>query len=275
MKLSSSRVLARAFVVSCVLAVLGAAFATRAVARADTGADVDAHGARTRARERTPLDGEPRARYPSAPQTLSAGGQSLLAFPPVHRAGERPRSVVYLHGIHGRAANGCPWFRAGASEVGWLVCPEANVRNTNGTASWGGDLSAQNDVVTRALRAAEANGASPEPGVAIGFSQGGYVTLDLVLTGRARFRGLVLMAAPGPHPSARELRSAGVERVAFASGALDAAHDALVDDAKRLQREGFDARFFDLGRVGHTYIAEDPSVLREAIVWAGSAPEDA
>jgi hypothetical protein len=32
-----------------------------------------------------------------------------------------------------------------------------------------------------------------------------------------------------------------------------------------------DARFVDLGRVGHTYIAEDGDLLRDAIVWAGNS----
>ncbi len=87
-------------------------------------------------------------------------------------------------------------------------------------------------------------------------------------SGQARFRGLVLLAAPEAHPSAQKLKEAGVIRVALGAGAQDAAHAPLVDDAKRLQREGIEARFFDLGAVGHTYAAEDPAVLRDAIVWA-------
>jgi len=29
-----------------------------------------------------------------------------------------------------------------------------------------------------------------------------------------------------------------------------------------------EVRFYDLGRVGHTYAAEDTATLREAIAWA-------
>jgi predicted esterase len=182
-------------------------------------------------------------------------------------------TVVYLHGVHGRAENGCPWFRSGASELGWLVCPEGIERDANGTASWSGDVLAQGAVVSRALRTAEANGASIAPGVAIGFSQGGYVALDLVKTKQARFRGLVLIAAPEAHPSAQKLRDAGVVRVALAAGALDLAYAPLIEDTKRLQREGIEARFFDLGRIGHTYAAEDTSTLRAAVAWAGGIQE--
>lgn len=219
------------------------------------------------------LDGQARGHYASTPAKLRIEGRDLLAFPPAASAPSRPMTVVYLHGVHGRPENGCPWFRGGASELGWLVCPEGVQRDANGTASWGGNVLDQSMVVSRALRAAEERGASSEPGVAVGFSQGGYVALDLVKTRQARFRGLVLIAAPEAHPSAQKLRALGVARVALAAGSEDAAYAPLVEDAKRLQHEGMDTRFYDLGRVGHTYAAEDATTLREAIAWAGGIRE--
>ncbi|MBX3219915.1 MAG: hypothetical protein KF795_05300 [Labilithrix sp.] len=275
MSISSSRLGAR-FAVFClvVAASLGTVFVSRA--KAGTGASEGAPGeegartaARTTALSGATLGGEARGRDASTPVTLEAEGRALLAYPPSAEAAAHPMTVVYLHGIHGRAQNGCPWFRGGARELGWLVCPEAARREANGTASWGGDLAEQGAVVARATRAAEAKGASSAPGVAVGFSQGGYVALDLVKSRQARFRGLVLIAAPEAHPSAEKLRDAGVVRVALAAGSWDAAYAPLIADAKRLQREGIDARFYDLGAVGHTYAAEDPETLREAIAWAG------
>lgn len=212
---------------------------------------------------------EARGHYASTPVTLHAEGRSILAYPPASSAASEPMTVVYLHGMRGRAENGCPWLRSGASELGWLVCPRAARDEGNGAASWGGDVLEQSAIVTRALRAAEEQGASSSAGVAVGFSQGGYVALDLVKTHLAHFRGLVLIAAPEAHPSAQKLREAGVERVALASGQLDAAYAPLVEDAKRLAREGMNVRFYDLGRVGHTYVAEETTTLSEAIAWAG------
>jgi hypothetical protein len=110
-------------------------------------------------------------------------------YPPAMKAESRPLSVVYLHGMHGRAANGCPWFRGGASEQGWLVCPEAIEEQPDGSWSWGADVFKQAPIVEGALRAARANGASSEPGIAVGFSQGSYVALDLVKARLAKFRG--------------------------------------------------------------------------------------
>ncbi|MBX3201297.1 MAG: hypothetical protein KF894_24390 [Labilithrix sp.] len=281
MSISSSRLGARVAVFCLVLATsLGTVFASRAAAGTESGARaaVESVSADARTSPRTTtisaatLGGETRGHYASAPVRLDADGRKLLAYPPSAEAAAHPMTVVYLHGVHGRAENGCPWFRGGASELGWLVCPEAPRREANGTASWGSDLVEQRAVVARALGAAHAEGASTEPGVAVGFSQGGYVALDLVKTQRARFRGLVLIAAPA-HPSAAHLREAGVVRVALASGARDAAYAPLIEETARLRREGIDARFYDLGAVGHTYAAEDTTTLREAIAWAGGIRE--
>lgn len=243
------------------------AFGGRAAGQEDA-----AHAART---TRTPdvltarREGEGETRDRDHAQALHLGEDEVLAYaPPGARRAERP-VVVYLHGRHGRAENGCPWMRAGAASSGsWLVCPRGGETDAVGASSWGGDVFAQGTVVERATRAAETRGASSAPGVAVGFSQGAYVALDLVKTGRGRFRGLVLLAAPEAHPSAAKLRAAGVERVVLGAGSLDAAYAPLRADADRLASEGMPTRFLDLGAVGHTYAAEDPSVLADAIAWA-------
>ena len=272
MSIPFARLAARLAVVCLVIACsLATVFVRRAAAGTSEGA-VHSSARMTEVVAAKP-DGSMRGHYGAAPMTLRFEGRGLLAYPPSASAASDPLTVVYLHGVHGRAENGCPWFRGGASELGWLVCPEGVAHEASGAASWGGDVFAQGAVVTHALRAARERGASSEPGVAVGFSQGGYVALDLVKTRQARFRGLVLIAAPEAHPSARKLRDAGVERVALAAGSEDAAYAPLVEDAKRLQREGMDARFFDLGRVGHTYAAEETETLREAIAWAGGIRE--
>jgi predicted esterase len=146
--------------------------------------------------------------------------------------------------------------------------PEAIVADTGGTWSWGADVGAQGVVVEGALASARAAGASAEPGVAVGFSQGSYVALDLVKTGRAKFRGLVLLGAE-MHPSPERLRDAGVKRIALAAGAQDAAYASMKEEASKMATAGLEVRFVDLGNVGHTYAAENTDALRAAIAWAG------
>ena len=156
------------------------------------------------------IDASVRGFHSNAPVTLG----DVMAYAPSPAA---PLTVVYLHGMRGKATNGCPYMKDGASEVGWLVCPRADVRKGDGTAQWSLDVRANGAVVNGALASARARGASAEPGVAVGFSQGGYVTLDLVKSGEAHFRGLVLIAAPEAHPTAAKLHAAGVQRVVLAA----------------------------------------------------------
>jgi hypothetical protein len=225
---------------------------------------------RTPVTEKTSLDVDARALHSSASVDLAVEGGSLMAYPPAKVAGERPLAVVYLHGAHGRADKGCPWMRSGATNVGWLVCPKAPNAEPQGVASWGADVRAQSVVVKRAFAAAQASGASGDPGVIVGFSQGSYVAIDIIKLGLLEARGLVLLGAE-MHPDANRLRAAGVKRVAFGAGREDAAFASLQEETRRLAAEGIETLFVDLGAVGHTYAADDTTALNDAIVWASGS----
>lgn len=219
--------------------------------------------ARSFAPSKISLGEETRGHHVSSPTKV---GKHLAYAPPAAKA--NARAVVYLHGAHGLAEKGCPWMRSGASEVGWLVCPEAINADVGNTWSWGSDVVAQGVVVESALASARAEGASAEPGVAVGFSQGSYVALDLVKTGRAKFRGLVLLGAE-MHPSPERLRDAGVSRIVLGAGSQDGAYASMKEEAPKMNVDGLEVRFVDLGNVGHTYAAENTDALRAAIAWAG------
>ncbi len=243
------------------------AFTARAAAGRErmVGRAIDAHA-------RTLENHVVRAKYPSKPIALHDDDGTILAFPPRASAAvppSKPLTVVYLHGIHGRAENGCPWLREGASEIGWLVCPAANEHLANGTFSWAGSVADQRAVVARAERAAQAQGADDRgANVIVGFSQGAYVALDLVRARLGSYRGLVLIGA-NVEPSSAVLAAGGVRRIVLAAGELDASFAPLQRAAERLHREGVDVRFVDLGRIGHSYETTDKDALRDAIVWAG------
>lgn len=216
-----------------------------------------------------------RTKYSSRPIVLHDHGESVLAYPPrsavTSPSSRAPLTVVYLHGIHGRPENGCPWLREGASEVGWLVCPAANSRLPNDTFSWGGTLAEQHAVVARAEQAAKAQGASADgANVIVGFSQGAYLAIDLVRARLGHYRGLVLIAAD-VEPSRAMLSAAGIDRIVLAAGDLDGSSAPLKRTAERLRREGMDVRFVSLGRIGHSYETTEKESLRDAIVWAGGS----
>ena len=243
------------------------AFAARAAARP---LPVHAYVV-TDARSRTTREESRRAKYPTKPIALTEDGVAILAFPPRKPAQTKPLTVVYLHGIHGRAENGCPWLREGSSELGWLVCPEANEHLANDTFSWAGTAAAQRAVVARAERAARAQGADPESAsVLVGFSQGAFVALELTARHLGHYRGLVLIGADVA-PSRAMLDASGVNRIVLAAGDLDGASASMKRAAEHLRREGMDARFVSLGRIGHSYETTEKEALRDAIVWAGSS----
>jgi predicted esterase len=259
-----------AFVCLALVAIVAVvlAFTPRAAARA---MPVRLHV--TDAAARTTKDETLRAKYPSAPIALHEDGRTILAFPPraASSKASKPLTVVYLHGIHGRAENGCPWLREGASELGWLVCPDANEHLSNDTFSWAGTVADQHAVVARAERAARSRGADAESaGVLVGFSQGAYVALDLLQAQLGRYRGVVLIGADVA-PTRAMLAAAGVERVVLAAGDLDGASAPMKRAAEHLGHDGMEVRFVSLGRVGHTYQTTEKEALRDAIVWAGGS----
>ncbi len=212
---------------------------------------------------RTTIDRSTRARA-SAPVVVRGDRGDVLAYPPERNASPDAPIVVYLHGVHGRAENGCPWMRSGTAATGWVVCPEPRVKDGPGW-SWTGSVNDDAPIVASAIRATR----SSAPRVAVGFSQGAYVALDLIRTRTEIFRGVVLLGAD-VSPTAAALRSAGVRRVVLGASKHEPWHAALERSAARLRSEGIEARFVSLGNVGHTYVGDDPGVLRDAIAWAAT-----
>lgn len=267
MSASNAARLVRATTLVCLVIALFAVFVRRADARRQVG---EAH----RVEDKTARGGGVRSKALVSPLVLESARGPLFAFPPSPSA-RSPLTVVYLHGIHGKPENGCPHFRHGATELGWLVCPRANAAAVElpGAFSWGGSTFDKRAVIEDAVRATKADARPP---VLVGFSQGAFVATEIVEARAMRVRGLVLMSAE-VEPSAASLVAAGAERVVLASGDLDGARTAMLRTAARLQREGIDARFVSIGRVGHMYVPEsdaDAAALAEAIRWAGGRSQE-
>jgi predicted esterase len=210
-------------------------------------------------------------------RVVTGEGATAIAYAPLDTSAPKP-AVVYLHGVCGRAANGCPYFRPGSEPFGWLVCPQANAPCPGGGASWGGSTDARGAVVDAAVDAvARAHPGAVDagaPSVLVGFSQGAWTAVELLRKKRGNYTGVLLIGAPVA-PAPDELRAAGVTRVVLAAGRYDAAFGPMLERARRLADAGFAARFVSLGHVGHTYAAEDPSVLTESLAWLEGRAESA
>lgn len=183
-----------------------------------------------------------------------------------------PRGVtVYLHGLCGGPINGCGYFRHLVVGEQWLVCPTAPTACGAG-ASWTAPALAQHRVIERAInRASHLPGAPAidraEPGVLIGFSQGTYAAMTRLRTERGRWRAVAFIAGY-ISPTRAQLESYGVRRVLFAAGRYDGTARTLRESARRLRSEGFEARFLDLGPVGHTFVAHRSSEgWQGALAW--------
>jgi predicted esterase len=110
----------------------------------------------------------------------------------------------------------------------------------------------------------------PRPGVLIAFSQGAYVAMEVLAARPGRVSAALFIGA-AIHPSRQSLAKVGVSRVALAAGRYDMTYDAMRKAARALETEGVDARFFDLGPVGHTYVPSDPRVLPQVLAWLTAA----
>lgn len=188
--------------------------------------------------------------------------------------------TVYLHGLCGGPENGCAFFRARMVEDRWLVCPTAPTACMGGGASWTASPRAQSLAIERALtRASRAPGVATAavdraaPRVLIGFSQGAYAAMTRVRTEPGRWQAVAFVGAY-VSPSRALLEASGVRRVLFAAGRRDETYRTLQAAARRLQAEGFAARFLDLGWVGHTY-ADHRSAegWRAALAWLHATTE--
>ena len=219
--------------------------------------------------------------------TASAHAQSLRALERVSNGSvtgyvirpqdlSAPRPVtVYLHGVCGDPANGCPRFRDGVWEHSWLLCPSAPARCASGGASWDGADASGALTVRRITRAAEAlaRGGVDRgvPGVRMGISEGSDAARRLLRREPGRRRAGAFVAG-FIRVTRAELEAAGVRRVVFAAGRRDLTRRTLEETAQRLTDEGFPARFVDLGAVGHTYVpSRDVPGWRDALAWLEGA----
>lgn len=188
---------------------------------------------------------------------LTAHGDRAAPGPP----------VVLLHGICGEPRNSCSVFSSVTGAE--LVCARADLSCPSGGAMWSGGAAALSRIESAVRGAASVSGGRIDadgPRVLVGFSQGAYVALRAVHAAPRRYPSVMLIGA-FVKPTRAELEAAGVRRLVLAAGDLDASAATMRASAEHLQNEGFDAKFVSLGRVGHTYVADDPKKLADAVAW--------
>jgi predicted esterase len=178
-----------------------------------------------------------------------------------------------LHATCMQPSSVCNWFGDAGRDTGWLVCPSGN-GTCAGEPDWEGSGRAKAAFLERAItRVEERVGpfVGDEPGVLIGWSRGAFAARDMVIARRdlvsRRFTGLVLIAAQVA-PDAATLRAAGIRRIVMAAGDYDLSRPMMSGAVDALRREGMEARYVSLGRIGHVWPADFEKTMREPIAWA-------
>lgn len=186
-----------------------------------------------------------------------------------------PRAVeiTFLHGNGERPEDGCAALREVLKGVGWTHCPRGNLTFGAGF-TWGADTKSQVDRLTfaEASRPPKADDAAlPRQRLLLAFSQGGYVAPRIVAARPGWYSSILVIAATATYSKAT-LENSGVRRIGFAAGRWDSTYETMKKNASELARAGFDARFFDLGPVGHTYFPKTPSELVPIVAWLTETP---
>ncbi|MBK6460933.1 MAG: hypothetical protein IPF92_07990 [Myxococcales bacterium] len=257
--------------VGALACALGAALCAGYLAAASL-AGPGASAARALAPPRTAAVARP-PRAPAAPSRISDGATT----PPVEaKASAGSREVVFLHGMGERPEEACSVLGAAVPDRHALLCPRGDVAFGRGY-TWGGAVLSMTARVDRAeadyaVRHPGAIDAS-RPALLIAFSQGAYVAMQILSARPARVSAALFIGAD-IRPTRAALAAAGVRRVAFAAGRYDMTSEPMRRSARALEAAGVDARFFDLGPVGHTYVAPDPSTVPEIVAWLASAPTE-
>jgi predicted esterase len=194
----------------------------------------------------------------------------VLVYPPRSRRGPQPIFVM-LHGMCDEPQNECPYFAQSVTKRGWLLCPRARLRCRGGGSIW--SYARRQETVRESVRAVQA----AFPGLLdessgktlIGFSLGGLFGMDLAHRGADDYRRVVLIGAR-VYPSARLLRAAGVQRLVLAAGEHDMMHWHMLDQARRVGRQGVDARFVSLGDAGHWFPPDLTERMDAILDWVAT-----
>lgn len=198
------------------------------------------------------------------PETVDSAGVVIF---PARSPGAHPLTVL-LHGMCGDAARACSYFAEQVTTNAHLICPRASARCAGGGASWPeqGVEQAVESAVTRAKFALGDSVDDAHGRTLIGYSMGAFRALRIAQGAESKYPRVMLIGAHiALDPS--KLEQNGVQRLLLCAGSWDMMHDHMQRETARVQRTGFNARFLDLGPVGHGLTASFTDYLPQALSW--------
>jgi predicted esterase len=212
---------------------------------------------------------------PEGRTTLVAeGGNGVEVYPPLAAPSREAPLVVFLHATCMQPLDVCDFWNEGGRAKSFLVCPAGPARCA-GEPDWAGTPKVKAAALDAALAQVDAKFGPHidhrRGDVLIGWSRGAFAARDILYTGTARFRGVILLsAALSPKPSL--FKAAGIRRAVLATGDLDGSRTTMLHAVDRLNAAGIATKFVSLGRIGHWLPRDLADTLRDAIAWV-TAPE--
>jgi pimeloyl-ACP methyl ester carboxylesterase len=191
-------------------------------------------------------------------------------------AGTSPRLLAMIHGVCTPPSYVCGAWRSAASDVGLLVCPTGNATcgpEGTGSPTWeepfadiDADLERSIDAVRRRVKPAFTR----KGAILAGYSRGGYVAVITAVRHPGRWPFLIINEAD-VDLTLPMLRAAGVRSVALIAGEWGTQIAGERRTTAALAANGYPARLWVMGRVGHPYSSDIDAIMQEAMAFVLSS----
>ena len=202
-------------------------------------------------------------------EALIARNEPLILTPPEHDATQPAPVIVALHGFGVDAEDIGETWHGPAAHIGAVVVAPRAVRKAEGRDgfSWGPVDEAER-IVLAALEVAKKKVAfDPERVVLTGFSQGGYMSLNLAARHPQLFRGVIPVAAfyRPEHAEFAPAAEGRSPRFYVMVGGADAGLESNRAAVAALESKGYDAKLVEFEGLGHTFPPERDVEMHKAL----------
>jgi predicted esterase len=174
----------------------------------------------------------------------------------------------------------CDWFRPGDFAPQWQLCPRAPTPCGGGGYRWDAgprDVRRLVELSLATVKERHGTRVRDDGTVLVGYSNGAFAVASLVHAlaqepeAPVHVKGVVLFGAE-VDLSAADVKTLGA-RVGLTAGDLDGSSYRMRAGADALKRQGVEARFVSLGRVGHVIPQATSPAIGQLIDWARGDPD--
>ncbi len=202
-------------------------------------------------------------------EKLLAGSEPLILTPPDHDPTVPATVIVALHGYGVDANDIGPTWQGPAAHIGAVVVAPRTVRRAVGTDgfTWGTVQEAERIVLHSLEIARRKLAVDPERLVLTGFSQGGYMSLNLSARHPELFRGVIPVAAfyrPAEAPF-REAGEGRAPRYYMMIGDRDSSLENNREAVGVLKAKGYPAELVVFEGLGHSFPPEPEAAMHTAL----------